>query len=424
MRDDLLVGDDRRVQRRALAVTLVALAAFGLLALIWVPWQPVPGGAPPAVAPDSVFTPGEIRAGEDYAAWSRLWSLLSLAVSLTVASVLGFSRWGVRLVDRLPGRWWLRTVLAVSLISLLGRLATLPCSVMLQRHRLANGLSNQSWIGYAHDVATSEGIVLVTSSVSVLALIGVARRWTAAWPAVAAGVVGALVVLGSFVYPVLVEPLFNSFTPLPQGDLRAAIFEVADREDVPISDVLVADASRRTTTLNAYVSGFGATRRVVVYDTLVDSLSRDEALSVVAHELAHAQKGDVVIGTALGAIGAAAGVSILGLILTRTRRAPPLADPRVVPLVLALALWGSLAASPVQSAISRRIETRADVGALSATGDSAAFVEMQRTLALRSLADPTPPAFLQFWWGSHPTTLQRVAIARSLRATNGVDPVR
>ncbi len=404
-------------RRWALAVTVAALAAACVVAIIWVPWHPVPGGTPNAVPADSVFTPREIREGEDYAAWSRLWSLLSLAISLVVTSIIGFGPVGVRLMSRLRGPWWVRIVVGVVVIGLLGRLATLACSVMLQRHRLANDLSNQSWAGYGKDIVTSEAIALLASSVALVVLIGVARRWTRAWPAIAAGVIGTLVVLGSFVYPVLVEPLSNDFTPLESGELRTAILELAAQEGVPVDDVLVADASRRTTTLNAYVSGFGTTRRVVVYDTLVESLSQDEALSVVAHELTHARHNDVVIGTTLGALGSVAGVGLLALIvLRRPDRAPSVGDPRIVPFVLALSLWATLASSPVQSGISRQIETRADVGALSTTGESDAFIAMQRTLALRSLADPTPPVWLQRWWGTHPTVLQRVALARSFQS--------
>lgn len=400
-------------RRCAFAVTVVAVVGFVVVAALWVPWQPVPGGAPSAVRPETVFTAEQIRRGEDYAAWARRWSLLSLAITLVVASVLGFTRWGERLMVRLPGRWWAQVVLGVLAISLLGRLATLPCSVMLQRHRLANGLSTQTWAGYTRDVVTSEVVAVVTTSVGLLVLLGVARRWRRAWPAIAGGLVAALVVLGSFIYPLVVEPLFNDFTPLTDPDLRSEIFALADQQGVRLDDVLVADASRRTTTLNAYVSGIGNTRRVVVYDNLVESLPRDEALSVISHELAHAAHGDVVIGTALGALGGAAGVGLLGLVVTARRRRgrPSLADPRIVPLVLALSVWATLAASPLENGVSRQIETRADVDALKATGDPIAFVEMQKLLALRSLADPTPPAWLQWWWGSHPTVLERVRLA-------------
>ncbi len=116
-------------------------------------------------------------------------------------------------------------------------------------------------------------------------------------------ILGALVMVGSFVYPVLVEPAFNQFTPLPDGPLRTQILHLADVEHVHLDDVLVADASRRTTTLNAYVSGYGSTRRVVLYDTVLHDLPRDQVLAIVAHELGHAAHDDVLWGSLLAALG-------------------------------------------------------------------------------------------------------------------------
>jgi STE24 endopeptidase len=226
--------------------------------------------------------------------------------------------------------------------------------------------------------------------------------------------------VGSFVYPLVVEPLFNTFTPLPDGSLRTGVLRLARIEGMHVDDVLEADASRRTTTLNAYVSGFGRTRRVVLYDNLVRDVPEDQTLSVVAHELAHAKHNDVLTGSLLGAAGALFGVGLLGLVLQVGRRVGGSAgeghreratDPAVVPRVLALVAIAGLLASPVQNGISRRIETRADVDALLATKDPAAFIEVQRQLAVRSLADLTPPAWSQFWFGSHPTTRERIAIA-------------
>ncbi|GAB6984777.1 M48 family metallopeptidase [Nocardioides pyridinolyticus] len=387
--------------------------AFVVLALWLVPWSPVPGGTPDPARASSVFTPAEIARGEDYARFARLWSWSALAVSLVVACVLGFSRWGRRLVGRLPGRWWVRAVLAVAAVELVGRLATLPFSVMLRRHALENGLSTQAWAAFAADVATSYGVTLVATSLLLVVLVGCARRWPRAWPAVAGGVLGVLVLAGSFVYPVVVEPLFNDFHSLPDGELRSAVLELADREGVPVDDVLVADASRRTTTLNAYVSGFGGTRRVVLYDNLVDDVPQDQTLSVVAHELAHARHDDVLTGSLLGAAGAVFGVGLLAL-LVGLSRSTRMRDPEVVPLVLALVAIGSLLAAPVQNGISRQIETRADVDALEVTADPGAFEAVQRQLVIRSLADPTPPAPSQLWFGSHPSSLTRIAIARQL----------
>jgi STE24 endopeptidase len=407
------LAPDRRV---ALVVTAVGGVAFVVLAVLLVPWHPVPGGTPSPAAANSVFSPAEIARAEDYSQWARVWSWSSLVVSLVVACVLGFSRWGQRLVGRLPGWWWVRVLLGVTLVELVGRVVTLPFAVLLRRHVLDYGLSTQAWSGFAVDLVMHQVVNTVATSIVLIVLIGCARRWRRAWPAVAGGLLGVLVLAGSFVYPVVIEPLFNSFTSLSDGPLRTAVFALADQEGVPIDDVLVADASRRTTTLNAYVSGFGGTRRVVLYDNLVDDVPQDQALSVVAHELAHAKHDDVLTGSLLGAAGAVFGVGLLALVVGAVgeRRGLSIRDPAVVPLVLALIAVGTVLASPIENGISRQIETRADVDALQVTRDGHAFVGVQRQLALRSLADPTPPAWSQFWFGSHPTGLTRIAIARQL----------
>jgi STE24 endopeptidase len=357
-------------------------------------------------SPGTVFTAAEIQRAEDYAGLQRLLSWASLAVSLATACVLGFTSLGARAVDRIRGPWWWQVPVAVLALALVGRLVTLPLAILMRRRALHAGLTNQDWSAYAVDLAKGLGVQVVATSIVLLVLIGAARRWPRAWPAVAGLLLAGLVMAGSFVYPLLVEPLFNHFEPLPDGELRSQILELSHEEGVHVDDVLVADASRRTTTLNAYVSGFGSSRRVVVYDNLLDDVDRREVLSVVAHELGHARHDDVLTGSLLGAAGALLGVGLLGLLVGGV------ADPRRVPRLLALAAVATLLASPLQNSISRRIETRADVASLRTTDDPEAFIAVQRELALRSLADPTPYAVSQFWFGTHPTTLQRIALAQ------------
>lgn len=400
-------------RRVAAATAALGGTVFVLVAVALIPWSPVPGGAPPPADPLDWFSPDHLAAAESFAAWTRVWSWSSLVVSLAVASWLGFGRLGARLVGRLPGPWPLTVLLAVTALDLVGRLVTLPFALALHRHYADRGLSTQDVPAFLLDLAKGEGIAILTTSLVLLVLVGSARRWRRAWPAVAGGVLGALVLAGSFAYPVLVEPVFHRFASLPEGSLRTQILALADAEGVRVDDVLVADASRRTTTLNAYVSGFGSTRRVVVYDTLVDDLPEDQALSVVAHELAHARHDDVLVGSVLGVAGTVLAVGLLGLLVGGSGRAGgrrSMADPRVVPLVLALVALGTLASAPVQSTLSRRVETRADVDALQVTGDGEAFRQMQRRLAERSFADPTPPRWSHWAFGSHPTVLQRLAL--------------
>jgi len=408
--------DQRPVFRVSLVVVAVTGVAFVVLAAVLVPWQWFPGERVHAVPAGSIFTAQEIDRAEEFSWLMRISGWGNLVVGLVVALWLGLTRAGARLVDRIPGPWVVKVAGGVGLVTLLGALSGLPLAGRAHHLRRDAGLSSQSWGAWLQDQAISFLVVWAFTGIAVLAVMALARWAPRTWPAWAAGAAAALTMLGSFVYPVLVEPLSNDFSSMPDGGLRTEIFALADTEGVHIDDVLVADASRRTTTLNAYVSGFGSTRRVVVYDNVLSSMSALEVMQIIAHELAHAKHRDVLLGTGLGAVGAAFGVGLLGLLLQRRRLleragAAGAADPRVVPLVLALATVGALLASPIENTISRAVEARADRTSLEATGDLATFTAMQRLLAVRSLADPTPPWLSQFWFGSHPTILQRVGLA-------------
>jgi STE24 endopeptidase len=406
--------------RLSVAVVVVAGGAFAVVAALLVPWHWLPGGHVEAVPAREVFSSSQIARGEHVSGLLRHAAWANIVVSVLVAGVLGFTRWGSAIVTRLPGWWWIKVLLGCFVVTAAGALATLPLDWSAQRVERSEGLSREGWGGWLADHAVTLGVTWVFSAVALVVVIGIARTAPRTWPLWAALAAAALAMVGSFVYPVVVEPLFNHFTPMQAGQLRSDIFALADREHVHLDDVLVADASRRTTTLNAYVSGFGSTRRVVVYDTLLDGLPRPEVEMIVAHELGHARHDDVLIGTVLGSLGSGVGIGLLGVLmnqgwLRRRTEVSGVADPRSVPLLLALTAVAALLASPVQNTASRAIEARADRTSLEATGDPQTFIRMQKQLALRSLADPTPPAWSQFWFGSHPTTLQRIGLAERLR---------
>lgn len=395
----------------------VGAAAFVALAATLIPWHPYPGG-PVTAPPDAAyFTSAQIARINDYATPARWLSRSALAVSIVVACLLGFTRARVWITSRLRGPWPLRVVEAVVVVTLLGQVLTLPLTVAFQRNEVSHGLSTQSWPAWLEDELLTWLITVVAASLAIITLLGCTRLWPRVWPVVAGLVLAVLVVLGSFVYPVLVQPLFTSLSPLPAGPLRTQVMALAATEGVHVDDVLVADASQRTTALNAYVAGFGPSRRVVIYDTLLDgtqgragALRRRELLSIVAHELTHAKHDDVLVGTGLGAAAALVAVGLVSLLVGRRYRG--LTDPAAVPVLLALFALGSFVALPIENVLSRQVETRADVGALRTTQDLPAFIAVQQRLAISGLQDPSPPAWSQFWFGSHPTPLQRIAVGR------------
>jgi STE24 endopeptidase len=402
----------------AWVLLVVSVAALVLLALVLVPWSWAPGLRLHVPRADAVLAPDELRAAESHAKAMRQLTWTSYALSILLAALLGFTRLGSTLVRRASGRlrWWLAVPWGTLLIVLLSRLLTLPFGLLVRRRNLEDGLTDQGLLDWFRDWALSSLLSWLLMAALLLLVVGLARRAARLWFVWCAVAVAALTFALSLVYPLLVEPLFNDFRSLPDGPLKEQVLELADTEGVQVQDVLVSDASRRTTTLNAYVSGLGSTRRIVVYDNLLRDVPPRQVLSVVAHELGHARHQDVLLGTGLGALGSTAGIAVLALLLDTAwlrRRAAVSgpADPGAVALILALVTLGVLVSTPAQNVVSRAIEARADLTALQATHDPDAFRGVQRNLARHSLADPTPPWIGYVMFASHPTVLQRIALA-------------
>ena len=409
--------------RTALLVTTAALGVSLLvLVLLITPWRPLAGAAVLPAEPLRDFTEQQLTREDAYHAAVRPPAYVSLLLSLAVAALLGVTPLGARLVERvaspLGGGWGWQVVLGAVALTGVGRLLVLPWDAWAESVRRRYGLSTRTWGGWAVDVGKAYAVGLVLTVLVLLLVVGLAR-WSARWwwaPGAVAG--AALVVVVSFVYPVAVEPVFNKFTPMPEGELRTSLLALAERDRVAVSDVLVADASRRTSALNAYVSGFGSTRRIVVYDTLLDSSSAEEIELIVAHELGHVKNRDVIWGTALGAVAVALLVCVLAALgrwewLLARGSVPSLGDGRAIALVLAVFAVVGFATGPAQALVSRRVETRADVHALDLTRDPASMIAMQKRLSVRNLSDldPSPLVFAMF--ATHPTGPQRIALART-----------
>lgn len=402
-------------------VLSVLAAALVFAVVVTTPWEPLEGIKAHQAEPDRDFSQAERAESDAYQREIRPPAYLGLAVGLAVPVALGLTPFGSRLVAataRPLGGGWVWQVLLGGLAVLLAiRLATVPFSAWAETVRREYGISTRSWGGWLADLGRSFGLQLAGTLIALLILTALARAVPRWWWVPGAAVAAALVVALSYLYPLVVEPVFNRFEPMPDGDLRTSLLQMAQADGVPVEDVLVADASRRTSTLNAYVSGFGATRRIVVYDNLLDQAPPDQVRTVVAHELGHAAEHDVRDGTLIAALAAAAGVCALaGMLgwpwLQRRADATGPADPRAMVLILALVALIAFVTGPLQSLVSRRIETRADVHALDLTRDPATFVQMQRSLALASHADLEPPPVVFAMFASHPTAPQRIALAR------------
>jgi STE24 endopeptidase len=337
--------------------------------------------------------------------------MIGAVVSFAYLAVLSFTGVGDALADAVGA-----AVVYVAAVVVLGSLLGLPLRAWGFAHERTWGFAKQSWRGWFADWAKGVGVGLVVTGGVLVGFLALADAMPDAWIWVAAPLAALVVIALSCVAPVVFEPLFNKFRPLDDAALADSLRALARQAGVPVRDVLVADASRRTTKENAYVSGLGATRRVVIYDTLLTRGSAQEVRLVVAHELGHRRDGHVLKGTLTAALGAVV-VAVLVFVLLqsdavlRAINATGPGDPRVVPFVLLVAAAAGALSDPFGMAISRRWERAADRASIELTGDHEGFAQMERNLSISNLSELAPSRLAYLLTFSHPAPAERIAAA-------------
>jgi Zn-dependent protease with chaperone function len=399
-----------RIGGAAVAMVVAAEVAVWLLSPSDEPPEPVP------VAESDYFSPAELGRAEDYRSGQRWLLVASLVVegAVLVAIALGRPAPVRRALDRLGRRPVLGAAVAGAGVSLLTTLATLPVSIISHERSVDVGLSTQSLGSWFWDVARSAGITALLTEGGAALLMALVRRFPRGWPIPAAVAVSGLAVVFVWIAPVVLAPIFSKFEPLPESSkARADVLELGREAGVDIGQVYRIDASRRSTALNAYVDGIGSTKRVVLYDNLLQRAARPQLRSIVAHELGHVAHDDVprgilyvVLVTPLGLVFARE----VALAIARRSGADP-ASPAAIPAyLLALALTGFILNVPGNQ-LSREVEASADEFALELTHDPDALIKVQRQLARTNLSDPDPPGVYSWLFGTHPSTVDRIGAA-------------
>ena len=296
-------------------------------------------------------------------------------------------------------------------------LPPLPFSAMARKRGMAVGLVTQSWRGWATDLLKGAAVEALMAGGAGAAAVAVTQRYPRRWwlPASIGSVLFG--VLLATVAPVVLDPLFNDFTPLPEGETRSDVLELASAAGVKVGEVYSVDASRRTTAANAYVAGLGPTKRVVLFDTLLDRYNRDEIRVVVAHELAHVRNRDVIRGVVFAALVAPA--ATLAVQRLSWELSPERGTPAALP---ALALAAGAVGAPtglIGNRLSRAIERRSDAYSLTLTGAPEAFISFERAIAVQNVADLDPPRWLTSLLATHPATAERIATAVSYSSMDG-----
>ncbi|HVL64555.1 MAG TPA: M48 family peptidase, partial [Actinomycetota bacterium] len=255
--------------RAALVIIPVAVAAAACVALLSVTPASMRAAPEDDRAAGASFTDEQIARHGRFRAPMYAAFVLTAVVEIVTLLVLarGPAARFVGHLDRLPGGFVLRAALAGAALALVLAVVLLPLAYV-RGYAIAHawGLSTQSGGAWLLDQVKSLLVAAVVAAVAAAAFFGVVRWrpqnwWVIGWVAFTA--LSALLV---FLYPLVIAPLFNRFEPLAEGSLRARLVALTERAGIEVDDVLVADASRRTSTENAYVAGLGSSKRLVLYD--------------------------------------------------------------------------------------------------------------------------------------------------------------
>jgi len=287
----------------------------------------------------------------------------------------------------------------------------------------------ERWFGFGHrtlaawltDWGKSYAVGLVVALLILLPALAVLRRFPRRWWLMAWALTVAVMVFGAALEPVLIEPLFNHFTPLHDQLLRTRILNLAARAGIPAHEVYEVDRSRQTGHTNAYVVGLLGTERIVLYDTLLQAETPDQIAFVMGHEMGHYVLNHIWKGLALGALGSLGFFILLAGLESHLRGHPQrgwradfagFTSPGALPLLLLLLMSCQILLMPVENGISRHFEHQADAYGLQLTHDPVAAMGVFAGFATHDLSDPDPPAWVEWWFFTHPSLRHRYDFAR------------
>ncbi|GAA3408628.1 M48 family metallopeptidase [Paenibacillus hodogayensis] len=372
--------------------------------------------------PATFLSPDQLRESGVYSAQRNWLFFISYPWQWGVYVILlfgGFAKsWEAKLEQtRLPFAARL-AVLAV-MISAVAFVAQLPVrftGYMLSR---SHHISTQPFAGWVRDKLVAFGIdTLITLAVAVVAFWFIRRGgrwWLKLW---LLSIPFTLFLM--YIQPVVIDPLYNQFSRLSDPELELSIERLAAEAGIPTERIFEVDMSTKTNALNAYVDGIGPSLRIVLWDTTLQRMTRDEVLLIVAHEIGHYVMHHLE-WSVLGAVGGSLAMLGLGSIalrflIRRWGKAWGIREPgqaAALPLMLLLLSVVSFASLPVSNAVSRQAESAADRYAEQLIGHSSSAVSMHQKLAKATLDEIDPPWLVKLFRSTHPSALERIADAQA-----------
>jgi len=367
------------------------------------------------------------RSGNVLFVVGNIWDLLIPSL-LLFAGVSGRIRDWARRTGR---KWFFEIGLYFIVFTVIIFLVDLPLSYyqgFVRQH--AYGLSNQTFEKWARDEVTGLVIGLIVGVLFMWVPYLLLNRSPKRWWLYTGLLAIPFIVLAVLVQPIWIDPLFNKFGPMKDKTLETEILALADRAGIEGSRVFEVAKSEDTKAVNAYVTGFGSTKRIVLWDTILAKLNREQLLVVMGHEMGHYVLGHVwksilslsaLIILALYAVHRSA-----GWLIARYRHRfgfTELSDVASLPLILVLFSVASLVVTPVALAMQRHFEHEADRFGLEITHDNYAAASAFATLQQENLAVPRPGPLYTWWRASHPSLGDRIDFSNDYRPWESNQPL-
>ncbi|MSQ93239.1 MAG: M48 family peptidase [Gemmataceae bacterium] len=402
------------------AVLLIASCFFLLFVLTT--FVPFPGAIQEAHA--AGFDSSDIANGLQLTFERRFFFWGATLLELGLLCFLALTGWSRRWADRFlawPHLGRIYAVLAIGLVYLaLHEVLFVPLGVARWYHARAWGMSNLDLADWFRERYLAYGINLIGEVIVVVGFYALLILLPRVWWLIAPLGLSALGIAYAFLAPIWINPLFNTFTPLEETQWRhqqPRVQDLIDKAKVPVQEILVMNASRQSNHTNAYFTGFGPTRRIVLYDTLLKNHTDAEIESILGHELGHWQLDHINKGILLGTLAALLGCFVLDrCLLAAIGRAPwhlhSIADPAGLPLVMLLIFLGSWITMPVTNAVTRYFERQADTASLELAGQTEAFIAAELKLAKVNKSNVAPAPWNVWLFSSHPPTVERIRMAR------------
>jgi STE24 endopeptidase len=401
------------LSRVRLPVAIVAALVVAEAAVFL--FRPRDGLQPVDVTAQTYFSAAQIDRAEDFRS-GQLW-LYGLRLAVEIGVLVYVVRRPPKPLQRHFRRPMVAGAVTAAALATTLTLVTLPVRAIARDRAIDVGLVTQSWGGWAGDVVKSTAIDAVLIGAGGGLLILGMRRFGRHWWAPAAALIVAFGAVMTYASPIVVDPMFNRFEPLPAGGLRSDIVEMGRRAGVDVGEVYVMDASRRTTAANAYVAGLGNTKRVVLYDTLLGGFPHEHVRLVVAHELGHVHYDDVPRGLLYLAIVAPFGMFAVARLAERMAPRDSLGTAAAIPAVVLSISLMLPAITAISNQLSRAVEARADRYAMELTGQPEMLIGFQQRIAVGNVSDPDPPPWVTFLLATHPSVVERIGQALAVSRT-------